>query len=241
MAEHPRNPDPPTPDETCGPGAGPRDSLPPSVADPVLFQANPTLSLAPESGQPRATVPDTLGSAAAPGLGLSGEVVAGYEIVGELGRGGMGVVYKARQIGLKRLVALKMIGAGHAEGETLARFRAEAELVARLHHPNIVQIYEVGEHRGLPFLSLEYVDGGSLDKALRGTPLAPPAAARLVQTLAGAVQAAHEAGVIHRDLKPANILLQQTSNDQRPMTKGASNDRHPSGPPPLVIGNWSFR
>ena len=134
--------------------------------------------------------------------------VPGYEILGELGRGGMGVVYKARQIKLDRVVALKMILAGGHAGEAeLARFRAEAEAVARLQHPNIVQIFEVGEHGGLPFFSLEFCGGGSLDKKLAGTPLPPKEAAALVATLARAVQTAHEKGVIHRDLKPANILL----------------------------------
>jgi tetratricopeptide (TPR) repeat protein len=134
--------------------------------------------------------------------------VAGYRILGVLGRGGMGLVYKAEQLGLKRIVALKMILAGgHAGAEQLARFRAEAEAIARLRHPNIVQVYEVGEQDGLPFFSLEYVEGGSLDKHLGTTPKAPHQAADLIETLARAVQAAHERGVIHRDLKPANVLL----------------------------------
>jgi tetratricopeptide (TPR) repeat protein len=134
--------------------------------------------------------------------------VAGYEILEELGRGGMGVVYKARQIGLKRLVALKMILSGaHAHGDQKARFRAEAEAVACLQHPNIVQVYEVGEHDGLPYFSLEFVDGGTLDRKLNGTPLPPATAAHLVEALARAMQAAHEHGVVHRDLKPANVLL----------------------------------
>src|SRR5206468_1359471 len=95
--------------------------------------------------------------------------IAGYEILGVLGRGGMGVVYKARHQKLKRLVALKMIVAGaHAGPDQIARFQAEAEAVARLQHPNIVQIHEVGEQDGLPFFALEYVDGGSLDKKLAG-------------------------------------------------------------------------
>ncbi|MBL8794986.1 MAG: serine/threonine protein kinase [Planctomycetia bacterium] len=131
-----------------------------------------------------------------------------YEILEVLGRGGMGVVYKARQKRLDRLTALKMILAGpDAIGEEKARFRTEAEAVARLHHPNIVQIYEVGEQDGRPYLALEYVGGGSLAQQLHGEPMAPRRAAQLVLTLAQAVQHAHEHGVIHRDLKPANILL----------------------------------
>src|SRR5205823_14214222 len=132
----------------------------------------------------------------------------GYEILGELGRGGMGVVYKARHVKLNRLVALKMILAGeHAGAQEQARFRTEAEAVARLQHPNIVQIYEVGEQDGRPFFSLELVEGGSLDRRLAGKPQPPPEAARLVEILARAVQAAHERGIVHRDLKPGNILL----------------------------------
>jgi serine/threonine protein kinase len=120
----------------------------------------------------------------------------------------MGVVYKARQVGLDRLVALKMILAGgHAGAEDRARFKAEAEAVARLQHPHIVQIHEVGEHNGLPFFSLELCSGGCLADKLDGTPLAAADAVRLVETLARAMQAAHQAGIVHRDLKPANVLL----------------------------------
>jgi eukaryotic-like serine/threonine-protein kinase len=133
---------------------------------------------------------------------------SGYEILDELGRGGMGVVYKARQIGLNRLVALKMIQAGSgASSQTLIRFRAEAVAAGRLQHPHIVQIHDIGEHRGQPYFSLELVEGGTLAKKLAGQPQPVGDAASLVETLARAVHHAHEHGIIHRDLKPANILL----------------------------------
>jgi WD40 repeat protein/predicted Ser/Thr protein kinase len=131
-----------------------------------------------------------------------------YEIVGELGRGGMGVVYKAVQTSLKRLVALKMLlPGGHCGDEERRRFRTEAEAAARLQHPNIVQIYEIGEADGRPYFSMEFVEGGNLASRLAGTPVPSRQAARLVEALARAVHAAHERGIIHRDLKPANILL----------------------------------
>jgi hypothetical protein len=120
----------------------------------------------------------------------------------------MGVVYRARQVKAGRVVALKVVLAGaHAGPEELARFRAEAEAVARLQHPHIVPVYEVDEHDGRPFFSMEYCAGGSLDKKLAGTPLPPREAAALVETLARAVDAAHQKGVVHRDLKPGNVLL----------------------------------
>src|SRR5262245_21606908 len=121
--------------------------------------------------------------------------VPGYEILRELGRGGMGVVYQARQTKLNRLVALKMIlSCGHAGAAALARFRTEAEAIARLQHPHIVQIHEIGEHDGLPYFSLEFCDGGSLDKKLKGTPLTAAEAAALIETLARAIHAAHQKG-----------------------------------------------
>jgi WD40 repeat protein/serine/threonine protein kinase len=136
--------------------------------------------------------------------------IPGYEMLGELGRGGMGVVYKARQIELKRLVALKMVLAvEHAGSEKRERFLAEAQAVARLQHPHIVQIHEIGEYQGWPFFSLEYVDGGSLDKKLARAPQPAAQAATLVETLARAMHAAHLRGIVHRDLKPANVLLTQ--------------------------------
>jgi tetratricopeptide (TPR) repeat protein len=133
---------------------------------------------------------------------------AGYEILGELGRGGMGVVYLANKLALNRRCALKMILAGaHLSSAASARFRAEAETIARLHHPGIVQIFHVGTVGGLPYFELEYLAGGSLDKRLDGTPWSAPTAAELVETLARAIAEAHRQGVVHRDLKPANILL----------------------------------
>jgi WD40 repeat protein/tRNA A-37 threonylcarbamoyl transferase component Bud32 len=134
--------------------------------------------------------------------------VAGYETLERLGHGGMAVVYKARHLELNRLVALKLILAGaHAGTEALGRFRIEAEAVARLHHPHVVQIYEVGEAEGRPYLALEFMEGGSLAQKVAGMPLPPRSAAELLQTLAHAVHAAHQRGIVHRDLKPANVLL----------------------------------
>jgi serine/threonine protein kinase len=132
----------------------------------------------------------------------------GYEILGVLGRGGAAIVYKARHLALNRIVALKMIRAVHQAGaEELIRFRLEAEMLARLRHPNIVQVYEVGAWEGQPYISLEFVDGGTLATRLAGRPLPAARAAALAETLALAVHAAHQAGIVHRDLKPANILL----------------------------------
>jgi hypothetical protein len=133
--------------------------------------------------------------------------VPGYEVEAVLGRGGMGVVYKARHLALKRTVALKMLAPGHPHPAEQARFRAEAEAVARLQHPNIVQIHEVGEADGRPFFALEYVAGGSLAERLAGQLLPPRDAARLVAALAGAMHLAHSRNLVHRDLKPANVLL----------------------------------
>ena len=152
------------------------------------------------------TIPPAAGTFA--NFEMLAQGIGGYEILEELGRGGMGIVYRARQTSLKRVVALKRIRAGTDAGpQDLARFRGEAESVARLQHPNIVQIYEVGEHQGLPFFSLEYVEGGSLDRRLAGTAQPAAVAARLVEAIACGVHDAHQHGLVHRDLKPANVLL----------------------------------
>ncbi|MGE3805132.1 MAG: protein kinase [Gemmataceae bacterium] len=134
--------------------------------------------------------------------------IDGYEILKEIGRGGMGVVYKARQLKLNRMVAIKMVLAGvHAGAEGLARFKTEAEAAAQLQHPNIVQIYEISEQDGHPFFTLEFVEGQTLEEKYGGKPMEARQSALLVETLARAMQAAHERGIIHRDLKPANILI----------------------------------
>src|SRR5262245_47024650 len=155
---------------------------------------------------------DTLDREALPKRVRELPTVPGYEILSELGRGAMGVVYKARQTRLNRLVALKMVLAGaHASPQQLARFDQEARSVARLQHPNIVQIHEIGEQDGLPYFSLEFVDGGTLHELIDRHPQPPRAAAEMVETLARAMQFAHEQNVIHRDLKPENILLTRSA------------------------------
>jgi WD40 repeat protein/serine/threonine protein kinase len=173
-----------------------------AAADPPLSARDEDALAALKNAPPTLTLGRRRGEAEAP------PVVPGYEILGPLGQGAVGVVYKARHVVLNRLVALKMIHqAVPAGAEELARFRIEGELVARLDHPHIVHIHEVGTPAGRMFLALEYVDGGSLAEKLEGTPQPPQAAAELVEVLAQAIHAAHLQGIVHRDLKPANILL----------------------------------
>jgi serine/threonine protein kinase len=174
----------------------------------------------------------------------SGVRVPGYRILGILGRGGMGVVYKAIQERANRLVALKMIlGGAHASALDQVRFRTEAEAAARLSHPNIVQLHEVGETpEGFPYFSLEYVAGGTLADRLKERPFRPLEAVALIESLARAMQYAHEHGIVHRDLKPANILVEDTAGadvrakgtttlggevGQQTLVKGASNSTVP--------------
>ncbi|QEL15691.1 serine/threonine-protein kinase [Limnoglobus roseus] len=145
--------------------------------------------------------------ALAAALSAGHQTVPGYQILGEIGRGGMGVVYKAKQIQANRVVALKMIlGGSHAGAADRERFRTEIEATAQLQHPGIVRVYEVGEHHGLPFFSMEFCEGGSLARK-GGRPQSPNAAAAIVERIARAVEAAHLAGIVHRDLKPGNILM----------------------------------
>jgi serine/threonine protein kinase/WD40 repeat protein len=153
------------------------------------------------------TVPDA-GRGGTTAAGTPLPRIPGYEVLEELGRGGMGVVYRARQTSLHRIVALKMLlPESSAAPEMLARFRTEAEALARLHHPNIVPVYEIGECQGRPYFTMEYVAGPSLARVLDGRPQDAPAAARLTEALARTLHAVHQAGLIHRDLKPANVLI----------------------------------
>ncbi len=139
---------------------------------------------------------------------LTGMIIGDYEVISELGRGGMGVVYKARQIALNRVVAVKMImGASFASKTQRSRFFREAELVASLRHPNIVAIHETGEHEGQPFFSMDYIEGSNLKAMIQEGSVLWMEAVRMVKAVAQAMHTAHERGVIHRDLKPQNILV----------------------------------
>jgi tRNA A-37 threonylcarbamoyl transferase component Bud32 len=176
---------PENPPGVCKPGE--------SDADVSRPGSTPTVDLWP--GQASRGAPSTPAPA-----------IDGYEILREAGRGGQGVVYKARQRSRDRLVALKVMRAG-AGTELLARFRAEVESLACLRHPHVVRLYESGEHDGRPFFTMEFVGGGSLGEKIAGKPQPVCWAARVVEALARAVHHAHQRGIIHRDLKPGNVLL----------------------------------
>ncbi|MGL4551475.1 MAG: serine/threonine-protein kinase, partial [Gemmataceae bacterium] len=142
----------------------------------------------------------------------TGPDVPGYELLEEVGRGGMGVVYKARQTALGRVVAIKTILTGTSAGrfdlvDLHERLLREAEAVARLNHPNVIQVFEVGTCPTGPFLVMEFLPGGNLSRRLDGKPQPPRTAAGVAATLSRAVHAAHCQGLVHRDLKPANILI----------------------------------
>ena len=176
---------------------------------------------------------------APPGLCLGG-----YEILGEFARGGMGVIYRARQVRLGRVVALKMILTGaHAPAEERRRFQLEAEAAARLDHPNIVPVYDVGEADGRPFYSMKWIAGRNLADHLGGRPLPPREAARLVAAVARAVGYAHDRGVLHRDLKPANILIEDGTGAPHVTDFGLARrltDDHRLTPPGYALGTPAY-
>jgi hypothetical protein len=204
----------------AGPGADGKTLAPAEAAEPVTVRAPSWKDATPEA------------LAAGPGERVS---VPGYEVLGLLGKGGMGVVYKARHRTLNRTVALKMVRAGDLAGpEERLRFLHEAETVAQLHHPNIVQIYEFGEQAAQPFIALEFVAGGSLAQRIKGTPLPNREGAALVEALARGVHAAHLRGVIHRDLKPANVLL--TDDGTPKLTDFGLAKRVGAGAGPTITG-----
>jgi len=178
-------------------------SFPETVAAPLADSAGEQANAA--------TVTRADGSRTPAGPRPAAGVFGDYELLEEIGRGGMGVVYKARQISLNRVVALKMVLAGRlADEDDLQRFRTEAESAGRLQHPNIVAVHEVGSVDGQHFFSMEYIDGTSLAKRLAAGPLSGRTAARYVRQIAHAVHCAHEHGTLHRDLKPGNIMLDRS-------------------------------
>jgi eukaryotic-like serine/threonine-protein kinase len=215
--------------ETC-PKCEERSQRIDGVADPVVAALREPAALASTiDGWARHA--STESSVTPPGP----RYVAGYELIEEVGRGGMGVVYKARQIRLNRTVALKMILSGpFARPEELVRFHVEGETLARLTHPSIVRIYEIGQADGRPYFTMEWVDGGNLADRLAAGPVPPSAAAALVEQIARAVHYAHENGVVHRDLKPANILLATGGSDS------ASREQAPTVPFPAPPVSGQF-
>jgi eukaryotic-like serine/threonine-protein kinase len=159
--------------------------------------------------------------------------VPGYEVEALLGRGGMGLVFKARHLRLNRFVALKMLITGaYAGPHERARFQREAEAVAGLRHANIVQVHDVGDHEGWPYFTMELLEGGSLAQALLGAPQPARQAAALVATLAEAIHVAHRGGIVHRDVKPANILL---TAEGTPKIADFGLARHFEGEPALTL------
>jgi WD40 repeat protein len=189
--------------------------------EPAAGPDQTVLAQPPAAAAPSSSLAEGLGTenvgAAGPAQGAVAppgcpHQIGEYDILGEVGRGGMGVVYKARHRGLHRLAAIKMVLQGSfASAQQRLRFQLEAELAARVQHANIVQVYEIGSHDGQPFLAMEWVEGGSLAERMDGQPWPAAEAARLIETLACAIHVAHSQGVIHRDLKPANVLLSVVS------------------------------
>lgn len=180
-----------------------------AVVEELLTEAE---TLAPNADGQSDTLPMSAADRTAQQRG-AGTVFGDYELLEEIARGGMGVVYRAVQTSVNRVVALKMILSGQlASEEEVRRFHSEAEAAALLDHPNIVPVFDVGEHDGRHYFSMAYVDGDSLSDRLRDGPLPPAEAARFVRTIADAVACAHEHGVIHRDLKPSNVLIDRNGS-----------------------------
>jgi serine/threonine protein kinase len=212
------------------------------------YDNSPTAAFDPAARPPDSLSDLTEVSLVAPGARpLRPPTVPGFEILREIGRGGMGVVYLARQVRLNRVVALKMVLSGeHASPADLIRFLSEAEAAAAISHPNVAQVYESGQHDGRPYFALEYCPGGSLAQRLNGTPLPPRDAAELIEQVARGVQAAHSAGIVHRDLKPANVLLARKSEPRSTKSEttphqdtSPKSQTRPGGEPVSVIGSGS--
>jgi serine/threonine protein kinase len=231
--------------------AGPTRRRPGSVETEVAdTQAEGALPLAhwPEksaasAGDAETILPPPAEPTLEPGT-AEGRFIPDYEILGRIAGGGMGVVYRARQKSLNRIVALKMIRTQeHAGPEELARFKVEAQEVARLNHPHVVRIYDFGEHQGLPYFSMELVEGGNLAQKLAGTSQPPREAAQFIETLAGAMHYVHLQRIVHRDLKPANILL---ASDGTPkiadfgLARRLDDDLRPGGSRTAVAGTAGY-
>ena len=178
-------------------------------SEPTRTYKIPSEGAVTENGQP------TTGTGITP-ISNAGQplvILPGYEMLEELGRGAMGVVYRARQMALNREVAIKVLASDRVQPRDLIRFLAEAEAIAAIKHPNVVQVFEFGEQAGRPFMALEYCTGGTLAQRLKAGPLSAHEAAQMLANIASGVAAGHKLGIVHRDLKPGNILLHPSAGE----------------------------